>query len=48
MKKKNTMLISFIQVGKDSTATTWLKGLSAKLTADRAKFDIVDTVTTDE
>lgn len=40
--------ISFIQVGKDSGAAAFLKKLDDDLTAQGAKFDIVDTKTMDE
>ena len=40
--------ISFIQVGKDPSATKFLKKLDDDLTAQGAKFDIVDTKTMDE
>lgn len=40
--------ISFIQVGKDSGASAFLKKLDDDLQAKGAKFDIVDTKTMDE
>lgn len=40
--------ISFIQVGKDSDASAFLKKLDNDLTAQGAKWDIVDTKTMDE
>jgi len=48
MKSRKEMLISLVQVGKDKSATTWLKGLGKSLLDAGAKFDIVDTVTTDQ
>jgi uncharacterized protein YegL len=40
--------ISFVQVGKDSHASAYLKRLDDNLTSEGAKFDIVDTKTMDE
>ncbi len=40
--------ISFVQVGHDSEATAYLKGLDDDLTKQGAKHDIVDTKTIDE
>lgn len=40
--------ITFIQVGKDAHASAFLKRLDDNLTAEGAKFDIVDTKTMDE
>lgn len=48
MKNRNDLLISFIQVGNSASATTWLKGLSATLTKGKAKYDIIDVVTSDD
>lgn len=48
MKNRNDLLISFIQVGDSASATTWLKGLSATLTKGKAKYDIIDVVTSDD
>ncbi|MFW6264023.1 MAG: vWA domain-containing protein [Cyanobacteriota bacterium] len=40
--------ISLIQVGKDRTATQFLKALDDQLQTAGAKFDVVDTITIDE
>lgn len=40
--------LSFIQVGKDSSASAYLKRLDDHLTAEGAKYDIVDTKTIEE
>jgi len=48
MKSRKELLISLIQVGKDESATIWLKGLGKALLDAGAKFNIVDTVTTDQ
>jgi hypothetical protein len=40
--------ISFIQVGKDTKATEYLKALDDQLESAGAKFDIVDTVTIED
>jgi len=48
MKSKNELLISFVQVGKDESATKWLKGLTTELKEAGAQFNIVDAVTTDQ
>ena len=43
------LAISFIQIGKDTEATEYLKYLDDQLTQKReAKFDIVDTITIEE
>ena len=42
------LAISLIQVGKDQTATRFLKALDDELPAAGAKFDIVDTITLDD
>lgn len=42
------LAISLIQVGKDQTATRFLKALDDELQAAGAKFDIVDTITLDD
>lgn len=42
------LAISLIQVGKDQTATRFLKALDDELQSAGAKFDIVDTVTLDD
>jgi len=48
MKNRKEMLISMVQVGADLSATEWLKGLGKSLLDAGAKFDIVDTVTSDQ
>ncbi|GAM24788.1 hypothetical protein SAMD00019534_079630, partial [Acytostelium subglobosum LB1] len=40
--------ISFVQIGRDRSATTFLKTLDDYLTSQGARFDIVDTLTMDE
>jgi Mg-chelatase subunit ChlD len=40
--------ISFVQVGKDRDASTFLKKLDDDLTSKGAKFDIVDTIAIDD
>lgn len=40
--------ISFLQIGKDADATKFLKSLDDDLQGQGAKFDIVDTKTSDE
>lgn len=42
------LAISLIQVGKDRTATEFLKALDDQLQAAGAKFDIVDTITMED
>lgn len=42
------LAISLIQVGRDQTATRFLKALDDELQAAGAKFDIVDTITLDD
>jgi uncharacterized protein YegL len=42
------LAISFIQVGNDAEATSFLKALDDELQGAGAKFDIVDTITIDE
>ncbi|HEY9298354.1 MAG TPA: VWA domain-containing protein [Phormidium sp.] len=42
------LAISLIQVGKDQTATRFLKALDDDLQTAGAKFDIVDTITLDD
>lgn len=42
------LAVSFIQVGKDAAAKTFLQHLDDGLKAEGAKFDIVDTKTYDE
>lgn len=48
MDKDEEIGVSFIQIGKDAAATTYLKKLDDGLVAKGAKFDIVDTKTADE
>jgi Mg-chelatase subunit ChlD len=50
-KKMNTddqIGVQFIQIGSDAGATRFLKSLDDDLVSQGAKFDIVDTKTTDE
>ena len=46
--KDEELAISLIQVGKDQSATRFLKALDDELQAAGAKFDIVDTITLDD
>lgn len=48
MERDEELGISFIQVGKDSGAKSFLKALDDQLEGVGAKFDICDTVTMDE
>jgi uncharacterized protein with von Willebrand factor type A (vWA) domain len=48
IERDEELAISFIQVGSDSIATRFLKGLDEQLQGIGAKFDICDTVTLDE
>jgi uncharacterized protein with von Willebrand factor type A (vWA) domain len=48
MERDDELGISFIQVGHDAGATTFLKALDDQLEGVGAKFDICDTVTIDE
>lgn len=48
MDRDEELSISFIQVGKDADATTFLKFLDDGLKGKGAKFDIVDTLTIEE
>jgi len=48
MKSKSELSISFIQIGKNIAAKRWLKGLSKRLMAKKAEFDIVDVATTED
>lgn len=48
MDKDEEIGVSFIQIGKDTAASTYLKKLDDGLVALGAKFDIVDTKTADE
>lgn len=48
LKDDNDFGISFIQVGNDPSARAFLKSLDDDLVANGAKFDIVDTLTSEE
>ncbi|MFB2933981.1 VWA domain-containing protein [Aerosakkonemataceae cyanobacterium BLCC-F154] len=48
LDRDEELAISLIQVGKDQTATRFLKALDDDLQNAGAKFDIVDTVTLDD
>lgn len=48
MNADEELAISFVQIGRDGGAQTFLKKLDDGLTALGAKFDIVDTVTSEE
>lgn len=48
LDRDEELAISLIQVGKDQTATRFLKALDDELQAAGAKFDIVDTITLDD
>lgn len=48
MDRDGELEITFIQVGKDAEATTFLKFLDDGLKGKGAKYDIVDTLTIDE
>jgi uncharacterized protein with von Willebrand factor type A (vWA) domain len=48
MDKDEELAISFIQIGKDTQATRFLKALDDDLQGVGAKFDIVDVVTIDD
>ncbi|MBE9225875.1 VWA domain-containing protein [Phormidium sp. LEGE 05292] len=48
MDKDEELAITFIQVGNDQQARTFLKVLDDELQGAGAKFDIVDTVTIDD
>jgi len=48
MEKDEEIGVSFIQIGTDAGATAFLKRLDDGLVAKGAKFDIVDTKTTEE
>ena len=48
LDRDEELAISFIQVGKDSSATKFLKALDDQLQEVGAKFDICDTITIDE
>jgi von Willebrand factor type A domain len=48
MESDAELAISFIQVGDDPSATTFLKALDDQLEGVGAKFDICDTITIDD
>lgn len=48
MEKDEEIGVQFIQIGNDAGATTFLKSLDDDLVSKGAKFDIVDTKTTEE
>eukprot|EP01133_Synstelium_polycarpum_P005242 gene5242-6065_t len=48
LQRDEDLSISFIQIGRDRSATVFLKGLDDFLTSQGARFDIVDTLTSDE
>lgn len=48
IERDEELAISFIQVGSDSIATRFFKGLDEQLQGIGAKFDICDTVTLEE
>jgi hypothetical protein len=48
MENDAELAISFIQVGNDAGATTFLKALDDQLESVGAKFDICDTITIDD
>ncbi|MGL5033786.1 MAG: vWA domain-containing protein [Microcystaceae cyanobacterium] len=48
MERDEELALSFIQVGKDSGATKFLKALDDQLQEVGAKFDICDTITIDD
>lgn len=48
MDRDSELGILFLQVGKDTAATAFLKRCDDGLVAEGAKFDIVDTVTAEE
>jgi vWA found in TerF C terminus len=48
MESDTELAISFIQVGDDAGATTFLKALDDQLGGVGAKFDICDTITIDD
>jgi uncharacterized protein with von Willebrand factor type A (vWA) domain len=48
MEQDKELAISFIQVGNDSGATSFLKALDDQLGGVGAKFDICDTITIDD
>jgi Mg-chelatase subunit ChlD len=48
MKSKSELSVSFIQIGNNVPAKRWLKGLSKRLMAKKAEFDIVDVATTED
>lgn len=48
MERDEELAVSFIQIGRDATATAYLKSLDDGLQGKGAKFDIVDTLTVEE
>jgi vWA found in TerF C terminus len=48
MQRDEELAISFIQVGSDAGATSFLKALDDQLESVGAKFDICDTITIDD
>jgi uncharacterized protein with von Willebrand factor type A (vWA) domain len=48
LDRDEELAISLIQVGKDKTATQFLKALDDQLETAGAKFDIVDTITIED
>jgi hypothetical protein len=48
MKSSNDLCISIILVGNDTAAATWLQGLTSRLRANGALFDVVDIVHCDD
>jgi hypothetical protein len=48
MQQDEELAISFIQVGRDAGATSFLKALDDQLESVGAKFDICDTMTIDD
>lgn len=48
MERDEELAISLIQVGKDASATQFLKALDDELKGAGAKFDLVDTITLED
>lgn len=48
MNRDEELSVSFIQIGNDHGAKKFLRSLDDDLRGKGAKFDIVDTVTSDE
>jgi len=48
LKNKEDLSLSFIQIGNDARAKQFLADLDDQLQSQGAKYDIVDTVTTEE